>query len=406
MYGETPCNSSPDPELARVWTGESAQDTALTHDIQSKYSNYMLALIDLGGLAWDGAAVGGRPARGSEVLGSLAQHGPEASGRARHDRGVAVAVPHGLKLNQLRYVLSAAEQGSFRRAAAALNIQQSTVSRRIRELEDRLGAAIFVRDAAGVRLTRAGGRFLEQARRAVEHLAEAADALGTAGRAANATLRIGVVLPLGGGFLDRLLKQVVARRSVDRLALVEAPAEAHLAALSTRRLDVAFLPQAPAPPHLAVRPLWTERLGVAMRPDHGLCGPSSLPWEALVGAQVLVADDAFGPEIRRRLPPPDPEGADEPVGRPHSASADTLLRLAALGQGVVVLAESLADRLGDDLVWRPLLGDPVGFRAVWSSRNDKLGLRRLLRLADEISGSQDCPPDRGAARGRNPGRSP
>ncbi|WP_164159323.1 helix-turn-helix domain-containing protein, partial [Stenotrophomonas maltophilia] len=54
-----------------------------------------------------------------------------------------------MKLNHLRYVLSAAEQGSFRRAAASLNIQQSTISRRVRELEERLGAPLFDREAQG-----------------------------------------------------------------------------------------------------------------------------------------------------------------------------------------------------------------------------------------------------------------
>ncbi len=48
-----------------------------------------------------------------------------------------------VRLRQLRYFLAAADYGSFRKAAAALSIQESSISRRIRDLEDDLGAFLF-----------------------------------------------------------------------------------------------------------------------------------------------------------------------------------------------------------------------------------------------------------------------
>ncbi|MGD9920094.1 MAG: LysR family transcriptional regulator [Pseudorhodoplanes sp.] len=50
-----------------------------------------------------------------------------------------------LGLPHLRYIVTAAEHRSFRRAAAALNVTQPTLSKRIRELEDDLGVALFQR---------------------------------------------------------------------------------------------------------------------------------------------------------------------------------------------------------------------------------------------------------------------
>ena len=43
-----------------------------------------------------------------------------------------------IEMRHLRYVIAAAEHGSFRRAAEVLNVEQSAVSRRIRDLEDEL----------------------------------------------------------------------------------------------------------------------------------------------------------------------------------------------------------------------------------------------------------------------------
>ncbi len=75
-----------------------------------------------------------------------------------------------IKLHHLRYFVTAAEYGSFRQAGRALGIQESTISRRIRDLEDQLGASLFHRNASGVRLTIAGQKYLPQARTALQHI--------------------------------------------------------------------------------------------------------------------------------------------------------------------------------------------------------------------------------------------
>ena len=59
------------------------------------------------------------------------------------------------ELRHLRYVIAAADHHSFRRAAQILAVEPSTVSRRIRDLEDSIGTALFIRGKQ--RLTVKGG---------------------------------------------------------------------------------------------------------------------------------------------------------------------------------------------------------------------------------------------------------
>ena len=59
-------------------------------------------------------------------------------------------------LQHLRYAVSAAEHGSFRRAAEALLLRQSTLSRCIRQLEKSIGMIVFERSSGGVRATHGG----------------------------------------------------------------------------------------------------------------------------------------------------------------------------------------------------------------------------------------------------------
>ena len=62
-----------------------------------------------------------------------------------------------------RTFLEIGSTGSFIRAAERLNVGQTTVSARIRLLEQKLGRPLFVRNKGGATLTPAGERFLRYA---------------------------------------------------------------------------------------------------------------------------------------------------------------------------------------------------------------------------------------------------
>lgn len=68
---------------------------------------------------------------------------------------------------------AAARHESFTRAATELNLTQGAVSRQIRQIEDQLGLALFVRVRQRVTLTDAGRLYLGDVRRALVDLGEA-----------------------------------------------------------------------------------------------------------------------------------------------------------------------------------------------------------------------------------------
>ncbi len=64
-----------------------------------------------------------------------------------------------MNIDHIRTFLEIAATGNFNRAAERLHVTQSTVSARVKSLEDRLDRALFVRGRNGVTLTAAGHRF-------------------------------------------------------------------------------------------------------------------------------------------------------------------------------------------------------------------------------------------------------
>ena len=63
--------------------------------------------------------------------------------------------------DDLRFFLAVAQAGSLSGAAQQLNVNTTTVLRRVGSLEDDLGARLFERERTGYRLTPAGDRLVE-----------------------------------------------------------------------------------------------------------------------------------------------------------------------------------------------------------------------------------------------------
>lgn len=82
------------------------------------------------------------------------------------------------------------DAGSFSAAGRRMGMPVSTVSRRIAELEDRLGARLLQRSTRQIRLTEVGAEILEQARRGIEIEEAIAAIASNRSAAATGTIRI------------------------------------------------------------------------------------------------------------------------------------------------------------------------------------------------------------------------
>ena len=96
-----------------------------------------------------------------------------------------------MELRHLRYFVAVGEEQHYGRAARRLRVAQPALSRQIQDLEEEVGFKLFERLPRGVKLSAAGQLFLQDARRILQEVNEAAARAGRVARGLSGTLRVG-----------------------------------------------------------------------------------------------------------------------------------------------------------------------------------------------------------------------
>lgn len=139
--------------------------------------------------------------------------------------------------NDLKIFLAVSRRGRLSLAAADLRLDETTVSRRLKRLEDDMGQTLFERLRTGHQLTVYGSRLLAQA----EHIEQAMEAMKPAHDAAQnqptGTIRISVAEGFGAALLSPILGQFTAQYPEIDIELVSGSG---FLSLSKREADVAI----------------------------------------------------------------------------------------------------------------------------------------------------------------------
>ncbi|UWQ64661.1 LysR family transcriptional regulator (plasmid) [Leisingera caerulea] len=173
-------------------------------------------------------------------------------------------------MGDIPVVVAVAETHGFAAAARRLGVSKSAVSKRITQIEKRLGAQLFHRSTRNVSLTEAGEHFYAHAVQALEAAQEAEDSVLALQAAPKGRLRVNVpmafgrlhVAPLISGFLSRFPGVAVDMVMDDRVTDLFADGF-DLALRGGTLADSALVARKIAPLHniLTASPGYLERFG-------------------------------------------------------------------------------------------------------------------------------------------------
>lgn len=271
-----------------------------------------------------------------------------------------------MELRHLRCFLAVAEELHFARAAERLHIEQSPLSRAIKELEEELGVRLFNRTTRSTRLTRAGQFFLEHVPRVFTALDQARGSVRAAAAGFDDQLRVALSDGITPPRLTALLSQCREDEPEVDIRLFEVPLAQQLRGLVEDLYDVGFAQSAEVGDGIVAVPAWSEPLVVAVPARHPLLARQRIPLDELVRYPLVACDPAscegYCRQVCRIL-----NGADrEPLVVEQVASLDLKLTLVAAGYALALVGEShLAASRCDGVVARPLAGRtgclPLGY---------------------------------------------
>lgn len=294
-----------------------------------------------------------------------------------------LSVRTGIERAHLETALALQMHGSFRRTAEALNMKVSTVSRRIRDLEFQLGAAIFERQRRRIVPTGAGRIFLRETARLLVNfhglvLAVRKVADGQAGQ-----ISIGYHGSAACGNLFRLLfERNPVCPDVQHLP-IELPYERIFDGLECGALDLAIVRGQPEPFRGRSVALWRERILVALPETHRLAHKSAIIWADLADEVFLLTSHDPIKHTTRLITERLYGHSVVPQITIHPVSHAAILHMVGLDQGISLGFGSIASGHHPRVVFRELSG-PQGLEyvtsfACWRDYEVNSALRRLLR---------------------------
>ncbi|GAA3164432.1 LysR family transcriptional regulator [Streptomyces ramulosus] len=277
----------------------------------------------------------------------------------------------------MRYFVAVAEELHFGRAAQRLGIAQPPLSRAIRHLERRLGAALLTRTSRAVALTDAGAVLLREARAALDAVEAAERRTRRAARAAPGRPGVALATKAGasGALLARLLDAYAAEPDAVAVDLLLCGIGEQERMLRDGRADVALL-HLPydGTAGLDTEELCTEGQVVVLPAGHPLTDRSEV--------QTAEVSELPGLPLPRW---PGPDGSYPDGPGPQARDHTQLFQLIALGRTCWIAPESCRDQLREDLATVPVPdAPPVTTVIAWPPHSRSRAVAALVRAATRV----------------------
>ncbi len=289
-----------------------------------------------------------------------------------------------MDLRHLRCFLAVAEELHFARAAARLNMEQSPLSRTIRELEESLGMQLFVRTSRSTRLTLAGRLLLEHVPRVFAALEQARESVKAAANGFQGQLRIA----LSDGMTPSRLPALLARcREEDpeiEIRLFDVPLAQQIKGLHDDLYDAGFSMAEDAGEGILVEPAWEDELMVAVPARHPVLSHKRIPLEEVLRYPLALGDPAFCEGHARQVDRILRQQAQEPLIAQHVATFDLMMALVSAGLALGLAgAAHIASSREPNIVGRPLAGKPP-MLTTYLLRRDAEPSQALARFIERL----------------------
>jgi DNA-binding transcriptional LysR family regulator len=263
-----------------------------------------------------------------------------------------------IDIRQMRSFVVLAETLHFGRAAERLHLSQPPLSRQIAALEQALGVRLLERNSRHAVLTRAGARFLEDARAVLASFDQACRNARLADRGELGELSIGFMMHAAYTVLPNLAQRYMAAYPQVRLTLREVLPNSLVPEVLGGRFDAGIM-FFPGPVRgLETRAIHREQLCLAVHPGHRLAGQALVRARDLDGEPLIATLAEVAPLLREAIAGYCRAAGFLPTIRLETQLQQTIVSLVAEGLGVALVPDSMRKLGLANVTFRPLEDAP------------------------------------------------
>lgn len=309
-----------------------------------------------------------------------------------------------MELRHMRYFLAVAEELRFARAAEKLHIEQSPLSRAIKELEEELGVKLFIRTTRTTELTHAGTLFLQGVHRVFTAVEQARDSVSAVANGFHGQLRVALSDGVTPSRISALLALCHQEEPEIEIRFFEVPLSQQIKGLHGDLYDIGFAQSDEVGDGIVATPAWSDALMVAVPARHPLLAHKRIPLDELLRYPLVLCDpqvcEGHARHVERVL-----RRADmEPLIAERVASTDLMMALVSAGfaLGLAGAAHIAASR-EPGVVARPL-ASRVPPLTTYLLHLDGDPSDELARFIERVQTIESLEPPR-PIRSRNPDQS-
>src|SRR6266481_4153951 len=240
-----------------------------------------------------------------------------------------------LEVRHLRLLVTIAEQGSVTEAGKMLHLTQSALSYQLRDAEEKLGTALFLRLGRKMVLTPAGERLIACARRVLEELTCTEVQIEGLNGGARGEIRLSTECYTCYHWLPPVLQKFHTKFAKVEVNIVASATSDPAAALLEGKLDVAIVSCTPRNKSLRITPMFEDELVLVMTPKHRLAAASQVRPKDLETETVLIYPPREESTLINKLLKPAGVEAHRVIEVPLT---EAIVELAGAGTGVGFLA--------------------------------------------------------------------
>jgi DNA-binding transcriptional LysR family regulator len=262
-----------------------------------------------------------------------------------------------MELRHLRYFQAVAEELHFARAAERLHIEQSPLSRAIKDLECDLQTKLFERTTRCTRLTWAGEVFLNETRRILVSIEQAVATTKAAATGYRGTLRIALSDCVVQPWFAALLAQCREEEPDVEIRLFEVTLAEQIKGLRGNLYDAGFALASKPGEGIAVEAVWADPLVIAVPARHPLLANKRIALADLIRYPLILCHpeqcEGYYQQIECILR----TIHTAPIIAELASTYDLMMALVAAGYGLsFAKASHIAFCRHPEIVSRPLAG--------------------------------------------------